>query len=186
MAFAPWTTERLRIRALEPADAEDMAERRSDPTTAEYQSWEYPYSVERALDMIAEAARVDRPTPGAWFMAGVEEIESGRVVGDIAVYVQPDGHTAEIGYQLHVWARGRGYATEASRGLVRHAFERVHAHRLVADIVPDNLRSMRLAVRLGMHRIGERVRATLPHVVLALERGEAEAAPWWPDALVSP
>ncbi|MDI3285391.1 hypothetical protein [Polyangium sp. 15x6] len=48
----------------------------------------------------------------------------------------------------------------------------------------------RLLVRpfegLGMHRIGDRVRATLPHVALALERGEAEAAPWWPDALVSP
>ena len=149
MAFAPWTTERLRIRALELADAEDMAERRSDPTTAEYQAWEFPYSVERAQAIIEESNRVDGPTPGAWFMAAVEELESGRVVGDIAVYLHPGGHTAEIGYQLHVWARGRGYATEASAALITHLVEVTGVHRIEASIHPGNVASGRVLERLG-------------------------------------
>ncbi|MDI1447167.1 GNAT family N-acetyltransferase [Polyangium sp. 6x1] len=175
-------TSRLLARPLEPSDHEAFHRIWGDLRVIWWGATPDAAASARKLDEILERVR-HMPAGQGWF--AVVEKASGVIVGDVvlAPYVaEPD---LELGWHFVFDGWGHGYATEASRALVRYAFERVAAVRLVADIVPENVRSMRLAARLGMHPIGDRVRASLPHVVLALERAEAEAAPWWPDALVS-
>jgi RimJ/RimL family protein N-acetyltransferase len=59
---------------------------------------------------------------------------------------------AELGWVLDPAHTGRGYATEAVRGLLTHCFEDLHVRRVVADCFLDNDRSWRLMERLGMRR----------------------------------
>ena len=176
-------TSRLLARPLELSDHEAFHRIWGDPRVIWWGATPDAAASTRKLAEILERGRHLQAGQG-WF--AVIDKATGLIVGDVVLtpYVtEPD---IEIGWHFVHDSWGHGYATEAARGLVRHAYERVAVPRLVADIVPDNLRSMRVASKLGMRRIGERVRASLPHVVLALERSEAEATPWWPDALVSP
>ncbi len=149
VAFAPLHTARLVLRPFTEADAEDFAARRSDPETAMYQAWRVPYSVEKALELIRESARHEGPMPGHWYQLDVQRLADDRTVGDVAVYLHDHGHTAEIGYTLHTWARRKGYATEAAAALIDHLVDVTGVHRIEAATHPDNRRSIQVLERLG-------------------------------------
>jgi RimJ/RimL family protein N-acetyltransferase len=55
----------------------------------------------------------------------------------------------EIGFQLRHDAWGRGFATEASRSVIRHAFERLGATRIFAGHHPRNHASRHTLEKLG-------------------------------------
>ena len=62
---------------------------------------------------------------------------------------------AELGYLLTAGTQGRGYATEASREILRLAFEDLGFHRVIARVEARNTASAALAERLGMRREAE-------------------------------
>ena len=55
-----------------------------------------------------------------------------------------------VGYGLSRGQRGRGYATEAVRGLIDHAFRALRVDALWARTTEDNARSRALMERVGM------------------------------------
>jgi RimJ/RimL family protein N-acetyltransferase len=64
----------------------------------------------------------------------------------------PGRFSAEMGL---FWAvapaqQGKGYATEAGRALIEHAFDAMALHRIVATTEHDNLASQRVMLKLGM------------------------------------
>lgn len=61
--------------------------------------------------------------------------------------------TAELGYRLFPAAWGHGYATEAARALVRHAFTVAEADRLVATTMTVNARSRRVLQKAGLRLV---------------------------------
>ncbi|WP_062465343.1 GNAT family N-acetyltransferase [Demequina soli] len=154
MAFTPLHTARLVLRPFTEEDAEDFAARRSDPETAMYQAWRVPYSVEKALEVIRESERHDGPVPGHWFQLDVQRLADGRTVGDVAVYLHDHGHTAEVGYTLHTWARRKGYATEATTAMIDYLVDVTGVHRIEAATHPDNSRSIQVLERLGFRAEG--------------------------------
>lgn len=54
-----------------------------------------------------------------------------------------------LGYKLDEKHWGQGYATEAIREGIRIVFDELELHRITAQVMPDNLRSIRLMERLG-------------------------------------
>ncbi|WP_084079411.1 GNAT family N-acetyltransferase [Demequina sp. NBRC 110057] len=148
-AFIPLETERLTLRPMTLDDAEDMAERRSDTTTAQYQAWKAPYSVERARDLIADLMTRQGPTPGAWYQLAVVRKRDGKVLGDVALFLSGNARTAEVGFTLHPWARGHHYATEATARLVDYAVFDLGVHRIEACTHPHNIASVRVLERIG-------------------------------------
>jgi ribosomal-protein-serine acetyltransferase len=60
-----------------------------------------------------------------------------------------DARKFEIGYWLRSPYAGRGYATEAVRGLERLAIQQLGANRIEIRIDRNNARSIRVAERLG-------------------------------------
>lgn len=61
----------------------------------------------------------------------------------------------EIGYWCRTGHSGRGYTTEAVRGIVAFAFGELGANRLEIKCNPDNLPSRRVAEKAGFHLEGE-------------------------------
>ena len=89
---------------------------------------------------------------GTW---GVWERATGELVGDCTLFVSAHDHDAwEVGYGLRRDRWGRGYATEAVLACLRHGFEDLGLNRIVADVDPDNFRSMHVLEKCGFVRAG--------------------------------
>lgn len=151
--FRPLVGERVIVRRFRDEDAATLAEYRSDPDVARYQSWTPPYPEADAAAFI-RLLRGDVPgTPGEWFQYAVEERATGKHVGDVASHThdEPEGQ-ATIGVTFAAAAQGRGLAIEALTLLIDHLIEQTGARRVVADCDPRNDRVVALLERLGMRR----------------------------------
>jgi RimJ/RimL family protein N-acetyltransferase len=145
----PIETSEFRLRSYRPSEAAVVAEHRSDPSTAMWQSWAVPYSVEKAQRMIDSVIALDGPTPGEWWELVVAEPTTDAFMGSLAVHVAEHGHSAEIGYALRVEHRGKGLATAAAQVLVDALFARPEINRLEGSLHPDNIASAMVLERLG-------------------------------------
>lgn len=92
------------------------------------------------------------PPSGRW---AIERRDDGTVVGGLVIRLLPPyEEDLEIGWQLAPWAWGNGYATEASRALMRWAYDQ-GTDELYAVARPNNTRAIATAKRLGMEWTGE-------------------------------
>ena len=80
---------------------------------------------------------------------------SGRLVGRVGLSgIDSVNASAELGYMLRTDAEGNGVMTEATRGLLSHAFTQARLHRITAFADCENSRSQRVLARLGFQREG--------------------------------
>lgn len=74
----------------------------------------------------------------------------GQIVGTVGFhYLDYINLCTEIGYWLAKEMEGRGLITNASRVIIRYAFETLGMHRIELRSSVDNIRSRRIAERLG-------------------------------------
>jgi RimJ/RimL family protein N-acetyltransferase len=99
-------------------------------------------------------------------LLGVERKGDGALVGRCGLLVwDPETWTLtedddgpveiEVGYLIGRDYWGNGYATEAARAVRDWALAELGLDRLIALIYPDNVRSIRVAEKLGMAPEGE-------------------------------
>lgn len=157
--FEPLRTERLVLRRFRESDLAAFLEYRNDPAVARYQGWSWPMSEADGLAFIAGQRSAGPGEPGGVQIA-VALAESDELVGDLYFGLAlGDGRQAMIGYSLARRHQGRGYATEAVRGLLGFAFGAAGLHRVTAIVDPRNRASVALLERLGMRREGHFVEA---------------------------
>lgn len=77
----------------------------------------------------------------------------GRVAGAVEVRRSGDAN-GELSWAVFPGHRGHGVGTRAVRLLIRHAFDELRLHRLVAYAEPDDRASLRIAGRAGLRREG--------------------------------
>ncbi|MEU8224411.1 GNAT family N-acetyltransferase [Kribbella sp. NPDC048915] len=151
-------TDRLLIRDWEENDAEAALEIFG---SADVAPWLSP-AIEKVPDvatmrMILQSWIEAQPNfvvpAGRW---AVERKADGEVVGGLLIRLLPPyEEDLEIGWQLAPSAWGHGYATEASRALMRWAFSTGEVDELFAVARPHNRRAIATAQRLGMVWVGE-------------------------------
>lgn len=78
--------------------------------------------------------------------------ESGMLIGYILFKEMEEG-VYEIGWIFHRSCWRQGYAYEACSAVIRHAFEELGAHKLMAEAI-DSVKSVGLMEKLGMRREG--------------------------------
>lgn len=81
----------------------------------------------------------------------LEHRETGRCLGQVGINHGPLFPEPEIGWVLYAEAEGQGYAFESAAALRDWAFGPRRLATLVSYIHPENMRSQRLAERLGAH-----------------------------------
>jgi RimJ/RimL family protein N-acetyltransferase len=140
-------TERLRLRPFRPNDADDYAALNADPEVVRYLggggAWDRGRSWRHLAFLI-----------GHWELAGtgmwaLEHRETGAFVG-MTGFAEPEGWPDfELAWTLARRWWGCGYATEAARAALDHAFDVWRKERVVSLIHPENRASIRVAERLG-------------------------------------
>jgi RimJ/RimL family protein N-acetyltransferase len=131
-------TERLIIRALEAADRPAVLAIWLDPAN------------ERAPAQ--PEASVRRWAAGV--PTGVWEKDTGELVGDCSIHFDEGFQEWELSYGLRRDRWGRGYATEAARACVQHAFETMGVQKIVADVDPANRASQHVLEKIGFAHVG--------------------------------
>lgn len=138
------TTERLILRAPKAEDFEPFAAfMASDRAVLERGR----HDRDGAWLLFADAA-------GQWVLRGygafsIEDRETGAYCGECGIFHEHDYPEPEIGWMVTAGAEGRGVAHEAALAVRRWAYADLGLKTLVSYINPANLRSIRLAERLG-------------------------------------
>lgn len=84
----------------------------------------------------------------------------GRFVGQVTVssIIRASLQSASVGYWIDKEVAGRGVAPTAVALVVDHCFGPVGLHRIELNVRPENVRSRRVAEKLGFREEGTRLR----------------------------
>ncbi|MCY4413064.1 MAG: GNAT family N-acetyltransferase [Caldilineaceae bacterium] len=140
------TTERLILRPLEAADAEDLYDAYRRPEAMRFMD-------DAAHTSAAETKKmVDGMLDGPGTVWTVRTTEDGPALG----YVDYIGNAGVpgMGYFLHPDHWGNGYMSEAVRGALDYGFDKMELDRVELWISEENTASVRLAERVGFRRRG--------------------------------
>jgi ribosomal-protein-alanine N-acetyltransferase len=151
------------IRPTEPSDAREQLGLRLanrdhtgpwDPLRDESFYTEAGQRLELDLDQRSWAA-------GNAYAFAVLDIEGReRIIGRVALsnVVRGPWQNATLGYWIDKDAGGRGHASRAVRLALQFAFEHAGLHRVQPAIIPRNIRSVRVAEKVGFRLEGRALR----------------------------
>jgi RimJ/RimL family protein N-acetyltransferase len=144
-------TERLMLRAPKLGDAKIVATLANDRRIAENTARiPHPYRRADADDFIVSA---NRGSDTAFVVALRDGQRNAQVIGACG-FTQMDRHPPEIGYWLGARFWGKGYATEAVRAVIDHAFADLDCEALQSAARVTNPASRRVLEKCGFQWTG--------------------------------
>ena len=142
-------TVRLRLRPYAEADIAELlpliGTREVAATTLRIA---HPYTEKDARAFLALTQDPDK----IWLAITLRD--DGSQIGGVGLRLDHPHQHAELGYWLGVPYWGKGYATEAARGMLRYGFEDLGLHRIFASHFKHNVSSGRILKKLGMRYEG--------------------------------
>ena len=145
-------TERLLLRQWREDDFESYARICADPEVMRYLGGQPLTRMEAWRHMAYLVGHWQLRGYGHW---AVEEKSSGRLIGRMGFF-NPEGWPGfEVGWTLGRDSWGKGYATEAARHMLAHAFGDMGREHVISIIHPDNRASIRVAEKMGEQLEGE-------------------------------
>lgn len=150
--FTPFpilATERLKLRALELSDLDDLYEYASDPEIDRYVPWEHYQNIDEARVNLNEfLEEYEKDGLGAW---GIEHRTDQKLIGIINTSIPHRiNRRVEVGYTIARPYWGQGFATEALRAVIQFGFEKMELARMEAVVLPENVASARVLEKAGM------------------------------------
>lgn len=149
-------TERLLVREFAPREAQHVA-RFLQQNRAYHTPWEptrHPsyFSVEHQRRILRRARRDRRNL----LLFLVPREEQREVIGSVTFsnIVRGAFQSCYLGYRLDERYIGRGLMSEALLSAIRYIFSLEGLHRIEANVMPRNERSVRLLQRLGFRNEG--------------------------------
>lgn len=138
----------LALRTLVPSDAEEMARVVTDGREylAEFLSWaDKPWTVQDAQEFIgkaqADCGRGEKVHAGMWHQDGL--------VGHISLTSIVPRHKAELSGWVAANVTGQGIMTRSTRAMTEYAFTVLELERVLIRCRADNVKSARMARRVG-------------------------------------
>lgn len=153
MSWPRIETERLVLREWLDSDFEAWARMEADESVMRW------VGRDRKTADRTEAWRAMAMFIGHFYLRGytmfaVEEKRSGAFVGRVGPWKPEGWPDLEIGWAIDRSRWECGYATEAARAAAAWTHEVLHADHVVHFIEPDNIRSIRVAEKLGARVAG--------------------------------
>jgi len=140
------STDHLIIRPFLESDYKDLYEYLSLKETYRFEPGE-PISLKEAKKLCLERAK------GTDFWAVILK-ENKKLIGHVS-FLQTEPKfflTWEIGYIFNPAFQNKGYASEATRAIIKYAFTILGAHRVIGYCNPENIPSWKVLEKCGMKR----------------------------------
>lgn len=151
MTAAIFQTERLLVRHINDGDVDAMQAVYGDAKAMRWVDDGQPLDREGCIRWI-EVTKQNYAARG-YGMSALVLRQSGAVVGFCGI-VHPGGQPdAEIKYALLRAHWGKGLATEAVRGMLAYAVERLDLRRVIATTAPENEASQGVLLKVGMSHL---------------------------------
>jgi RimJ/RimL family protein N-acetyltransferase len=147
--MTPIETALLLLRAITPADRDELFELHTDPEVQKYTGESVVDSKEK-IDKAIEKRQRDYAKHGFGRMATIIK-ETGEFVGWAGLTYLPEFAAVDLGYRFKTKYWGRGYATEASQAILKQGFEMHKLDEIVAIALPENKASIRVMQKVGMN-----------------------------------
>ena len=142
-------TVRLVLRPMNAADVPSLKEWMPDRSIYTY--WgKGPSKPEKNPELLFK--KVENLTKS--FHLGIEEKASGKVIGDIYVYLIENDRMASVAIRLAPFCQGKGYGTEALLAMTGFCFEHTELQRLWTEVDIRNIPSQRMLEKCGYTREG--------------------------------
>jgi len=159
-------TGRLVLRGWRESDLDAHAAMSADP------------QVQRFLQGVLDRAQSWREMAfhvGHWALRGygnwvVERKADGAFLGRAGLWNPEGWFGVEVGWKFARDAWGHGYATEAGQAAIDWGFAHLDVDQIISVIDPENMRSMRVAERLGMTKLRDDVLHDRLVTIMALPR----------------
>jgi ribosomal-protein-alanine N-acetyltransferase len=155
----PIETERLLLREFSREDETAVDAFASDVHVTRHTSWG-PNDLETTRlvlrQWIDEQARWPRPS----IPLAIEWRSKRELIGSTG-FASIENGTGVFGFVLRKDCWGQGFATEASRALLRFGFVQLELHRVVAECFVEQTASIRICEKLKMRREAHFVRNAL-------------------------
>jgi RimJ/RimL family protein N-acetyltransferase len=159
----PFSTPRLTLRRLAPADWSDLLEFLSDEETFHYLSG-HPLDEEAVLRWLESDAHVKLTTPDQPFCLGMALRESGKLIGYTGLRLNaPELLQANVTVHLNRAFQKQGFALEALEAILKFCFQDSKLHRVTATCDSRNLAAVKLLEKAGLRREGEFVKDHFLH-----------------------
>lgn len=146
------TGDLVRLRPVEPEDAETLWRWHNDPDVTRWLDFAYPEPLARIREKFTE-----RPANGyARTVLMIETLDTGRAIGVTGLRdAEPETARAELDIYLgekDTW--GQGYGTDAVRAVCRLGFDAMRLHLIALWVVAENAPALRCYEKAGFRQDG--------------------------------
>ena len=142
-------TDRLIFRAIKKSDLYDIYEYSSNPKTSEFLLWTPHESLDytkKFIDVI-----LSKYKSGDYNDWAIVLKRNNKMIGTCGfTRIDEYNSVAEIGYVINPKYWGNGYATEASKTVLKFAFEVLKVNRVEAKFIFGNEASLNVMNKIGM------------------------------------
>ncbi|MCX0247822.1 GNAT family N-acetyltransferase [Streptomyces drozdowiczii] len=147
-------TERLLLRPFGSSDIPDTQASCSDSLIQQWLPLPQPYTLDDATSWCTTVAPALRES-GDGIHFAVTDLPTGRLMGTVGLKKTDwRARTSEVGYWISPWARGKGFATEATRAVARWLLTEQQFQRLELRAATGNISSQKVAISAGFRREG--------------------------------
>ncbi len=150
-------TDRLVIRDHRPEDLEAYHALLSNPTVM-FRHSAVSQNMEQSRQRLMQAIeQIDLPERWLYYFC-IEDRFTSAFIGEIGYGVKAFttfGKLVEVGYFVDEKCWGKGYTTEALRGVIRFAFEENGVYRIGAGCLKENTASERVLQKCGFTQEAE-------------------------------
>ncbi|HEV7626618.1 MAG TPA: GNAT family protein [Streptomyces sp.] len=126
----------VKLRPLEPSDAEALWRWNHDPDVVRWMQDGYAQPLAQVRKRLEEWPRNDYGD----VLLGIEASADGKLIGIVRLRdAKPETGCAELDIYIGEKAYWRhGYATDAMRAMCRYGFEEMRLHKISLDVVTEN------------------------------------------------
>jgi [ribosomal protein S5]-alanine N-acetyltransferase len=148
-------TQRLRLKPILKSELNTLHNIFINPYVRKYLCDDKVLSLQQVEEMLIESQRLfDERKFGLWFIETKNEKE---IIGFVGLWYFFGEGQPQLAYALLPEATKKGYATEAATRILKYCFNELGYQYLLASCDQPNLESRKVAERIGMREVEEKI-----------------------------
>ncbi len=149
--FPSLIAEHIALRPLTVADADDVYIHRSDERILKFIDSPRAKSIDDAIAFILKINKAVADNESIFW--AIQARNNPGMIGSICLWnIKLEEEEAEVGYVLHPDHQGKGLMQEALHTVLDYGFDEMQLRCILAEVHPDNIRSIALLVRNGFRQ----------------------------------